>query len=268
MTQSQIDRRYDAAREIARKAGDEALRYFRVFDTLDIDRKGHQDLVSEGDRNVELLVRGLIETAFPQDAIVGEEHAPKPGTSGFTWVIDPIDGTANFVRGIPVWAVVIAVVEGAQTVIGVTHDPVHDEMSHARRGGGAFVNDRRIHVAQNASLSDGSVGVGFSGRTRGDEVLGLMRGLIERGGVFYRNASGAISLAFVAQGKLLGYAEAHMNAWDCMAGQLLVHEAGGLTEDQDARRMIADGGRVIVGAPEIFAELTEICERAFSPALT
>lgn len=264
MSQSQIDQRYDTAKEIAKKAGDEALRYFKVFDTLNIDRKGHQDLVSEGDRNVELLVRALIEKAFPQDAIVGEEHAPKAGTSGFTWVIDPIDGTANFVRGIPVWAVVIAVVEGPQTVIGVTYDAVHDELSHAKRGGGAFVNDRKIRVAENANLSDGSVGVGFSGRARGDEVIALMRELIEHGGVFYRNASGAVSLAFVAQGKLLGYAEAHMNAWDCMAGQLLVHEAGGRIEDQDAQQMIAEGGRVIVGAPDIFDELSKISLRAFS----
>ena len=263
MTQSEIDRRHAAARAIARTAGTEALRYFRSFETLTVDRKGQQDLVSEGDRNVELLVRREIAAAFPDDSIVGEEHAPVEGSSGFTWVIDPIDGTANFVRGIPAWTVVLAVVQGSQTVVGVIHDPVHDELHHARRGGGAFCNDRPIAVAPEASLTHGSVGIGYAARTRSAGVARAIAMLIDEGGVFYRNASGALMLAYVACGKLLAYVDVHMNPWDCLAGQLLIVEAGGMVEDQDAADMLRHGGRVVAGAPGVFGDVRRIADATF-----
>jgi len=258
-----IKARYDVAREIADKAGEEALRYFRAFETLKIDKKGHQDLVSEGDRNVELLVRAEIAAAFPDDGIVGEEHDSVVGTSGFTWVIDPIDGTANFVRGIPAWCVAIAVLQGGDTVVGIIHDPVHDEMHHAVRGGGAFINNNPISVAADAVLTDGSVGVGSSGRTTSDGIQNVIGSLMDEGGIFYRNASGALSLAYVACGKLLGYIEEHMNAWDCLAGQLIIAEAGGVVEDQDGAAMIANGGRVVAGAPGVWDDLIRIADKAY-----
>jgi len=264
VTDPEIEGRYNAARRIAKAAGQEALRYFQRFETLTIDKKGHQDLVSEGDRNVELLVRKEIAAAYPDDGIVGEEHAPVAGRSGFVWVIDPIDGTANFVRGIPAWTVVIAVTKAAETVAGVIHDPVHDEMFHTRRGGGAFCNDRQIRVASNASITDGSVGVGFSGRTRSDGVKKVVDMVIEEGGVFFRNASGALMLTYVACGKLLAYVEEHMNAWDCLAGQLLVAEAGGVVEAQDAAAMIRDGGRVVVAAPGVWPDILRIADAAYT----
>ena len=151
-------------------------------------------------------------------------------------------------RGIPAWTVVLACVRGGQTRVGIIHDPVHDETHHAREGGGAFLDDQPIRCAPDARLTDGSVGVGFSGRTRAEDVARLIDGLLAEGGVFLRNASGALSLAYVSSGRLLGYAESHMNAWDCLAGQLLVAEAGGMIEAQDADAMIRDGGRVVVGA--------------------
>lgn len=263
MSDSQIAARYDAAQQIAQAAGIEALRYFRSFESLTIDRKGHQDLVSEGDRNVELLVRAEIAAAFPEDGIVGEEHAALQGSSGYTWVIDPIDGTANFVRGIPAWTVAIACVKETETVIGIIHDPVHDEMTHARRGGGAFRNKTVISVAADAVLTEGTVGVGFSGRTSDTGIQKVIATLLAEGGVFYRNASGALSLAYVACGKLLGYIEEHMNAWDCIAGQLIVAEAGGVIEDQDAQAMIAEGGRVVVAAPGVAADIRRIADAAY-----
>ncbi|TYB90084.1 inositol monophosphatase [Oceaniovalibus sp. ACAM 378] len=264
VTVSPIDARLASARAIATQAGDVALEYFRSFDTLTIDRKGHQDLVSEADRNVETLVRGLIREAFPDDSIIGEEDAPEPGISGFTWVIDPIDGTANFVRGIPAWTVVLAVTDATGIVAGIVHDPVHGEMCHARTGGGAYCNDRKLGVTPGAKLTDGSVGIGFSARTATDGVVRAIEMLTEQGGVFYRNASGALMLSYVAQGKLLGYVESHMNAWDCLAGQLLIAEAGGRIEAQDTADMLRNGGRVVAGAPGVFADLVAIADAAFS----
>jgi myo-inositol-1(or 4)-monophosphatase len=259
-----IQERYAAAQRIATEAGAVALDYFRRFGGLNIEVKGHQDFVSEADRNVETFVRRELTRNFPDDAIVGEEDLPKPGNSGFTWVIDPIDGTTNFIHGIPGWTVVLAGVLGAGTEVGVVHDPVHDELFHCRRGGGAYCNDRRIGVLRGRDIRRGSVGVGFSGRTRAGGIKHLVNEIIDAGGVFYRNGSGALSLTYVASGKLLGYVEEHMNAWDCLAGQLLVAEAGGVIEDQDAADMIANGGRVIAGTPEVFADLRAMAERAYS----
>src|SRR3954452_2695997 len=149
-----LQHRLDVALRIAHEAGELALRHFRALDLLSIENKGHQDLVSNADREVELFVRAELARAFPDDGIVGEEHAPTSGTSGHIWVIDPIDGTANFVRGIPAWCVVIACVDQGMTEIGVIHEPSTGETFCASRGGGAFLNDRAIAASTATSLTE------------------------------------------------------------------------------------------------------------------
>ncbi|MBT8416311.1 MAG: inositol monophosphatase [Silicimonas sp.] len=248
----------DKAVEICRKAGQLALDYFRNRDDLEIETKGPQDWVTEADRNVELLIRDELARAWPDDGIVGEEHAAAVGNSGYRWVIDPIDGTANFVSGIPVWCVVLAGVAEGRTQLGVIHDPIHDETFVATRGGGATVNGKQMHVAKDVPIDAGTISIGFSNRAEARNTVPVIDDLLAAGAKFHRNASGAITLAYVAAGRLLGYMEEHMNAWDCLAGQLLIHEAGGRIEDQDADGMIDRGGRVIAGAPQVFAQLQDI----------
>lgn len=255
--------RHAAACRIAAEAGAMALDYFHKWDQLTIDVKGHQDFVSEADRNVEILVRARLAEAFPADAVVGEEGAPTPGTSGFTWVIDPIDGTTNFINGIPQWCVIIACVHRGETVIGVLHDPVHDELHHAVRGGGAFCNDRPIRCTAKTSLREGSLGVGFSGRTRIEGIKRLVCLACDAGTVFWRNGSGGLSLAYVATGRILGYAEEHMNAWDFLAGHLIVAEAGGRVEPVNADDAIARGGRVVVAGAGVFDEVAALAKAAY-----
>ena len=255
--------RVTTATEIAKAAGVLALKYFRQLENLTIERKGHQDFVSEADRDVETYVRAALSEAFPEDAIVGEEHEPKPGKSGFTWVIDPIDGTTNFINGIPAWTVVLAGVRNARTEIGVIHDPCHDETYAAVSGFGATLNEKPLTLSSDKGLQDGSIGVGFSNRTGTEGIGRLVNALLNDGSVFVRNASGALSLAYVAAGRLLGYSEEHMNAWDCLAGQLLVAEAGGSVEIQNADQMIASGGRVIVGTKGVYSDLLRMSEVAF-----
>lgn len=264
MPANEISRRYAEAQRIASEAGAMALAYFRRWDQLTIESKGHQDFVSEADKNVELAVRAALAKAFPDDGIVGEEAAPDPGSSGYTWVIDPIDGTTNFINGIPQWCVILACVRAGRTEIGVVHDPVHDEMHHARRGGGAFCNDRPIRCTTGKSLRDGSIGVGFSGRTQSDAIKRLVNAVIDQGGVFWRNGSGGLSLAYVASGRLLGYLEEHMNAWDYLAGHLIVAEAGGKVEPVDADVSIARGGRVVLGAADCWDDILKLADRAYS----
>ena len=260
--------RFGVAEKIARSGGALALDYFRRLDSLLIEDKGPQDFVSEADKAVELHIRAAIEAAFPDDGIVGEEHAPKPSRSGYVWIIDPIDGTSNFIAGIPVWCVVIAIVKDDATQIGVTFDPVHDEMFLARRGGGATLNGAQIRCPSDRTITRGSVSTGYCARISAEETLRLLEGVLSRGGVFHRNASGALSLAYVAAGRLIGYIEGHMNPWDCLSGQLLVHEAGGQVENQSAETMITEGGRVVAGGAGVFDILVEIADAAIGKGAT
>jgi myo-inositol-1(or 4)-monophosphatase len=162
--------------------------FLRKLDSLTIESKGHQDMVSEADREVELFVRAEIAKAYPDDGVVGEEHAPKKGSTGYDWVIDPIDGTANFVKGIPAWCVVIACAKDGATVTGVIHEPSTGETFYGEKGGGAFLNGKPIRTSASASLGDGSVGTGFSNRREIRNIVPFIDMLVSEGGVFYRNA--------------------------------------------------------------------------------
>jgi myo-inositol-1(or 4)-monophosphatase len=265
VVEDETSRRLSLALAIVRAAGREGWRYFEDLGSLTIESKGHQDMVSEADRNVEIFVRDRIAEAFPDDGVIGEEHAPKPSRSGYTWVIDPIDGTANFVNAIAAWTVVIAIVRDGVAEAGVIHEPSQDETFHARRGGGAFVNGRPLRVSRSISLSQGSLGTGFSNRREARNIVRLIDLLIDEGGVFFRNASGALMLAYVAAGRLLGYVEEHMNAWDCLAGLLLVEEAGGRIVKPDPQTVLEQGTVVVAGAPGVFDAVKTLTDRAFNP---
>ena len=258
--------RYSFAIDTIKTAGELALSYFSNLKILTVEKKGHQDLVSEADKQVEAFIREKLKLHFPNDQIVGEEGgsslSQKNEASRFVWVIDPIDGTANFVSGIPCWTIVISLVENNNLIAGFIFDPIYEELYIATLGGGAFCNERAIFVSQCESIKEGSIAVGFSNRSKPGFINNLVHQLVKEGGMFYRNASGALSLAYVAAGKLLGYCEDHMNAWDCLAGQLLVKEAGGIVEKQNVQEVLVNGGRVIAATPAIFKDLRRITEKA------
>lgn len=261
---SRFEDRHQFAIRLCQDAGESALSYFSDRASLVVDQKGTQDWVSEADRNVELLIRDRLAKAWPDDGIYGEEHDPKQGTSGFDWVIDPIDGTTNFVNGIPSWTIVLAGVSMGRTEVGVIHDPNVGETYAALRGAGATLNGAPMQVALGKPLESGTVAVGYSNRVTPENVIPVIADLIRLGAMYHRNASGALSIAYVAAGRLLGYMEEHMNAWDCLAGQLMVGEAGGRVEAQNADAMIRDGGRVVVGTPDAFDALVGIADRAWN----
>ncbi|MDC1269018.1 inositol monophosphatase, partial [Amylibacter sp.] len=164
------------------------------------------------------------------------------------------------------WCVVLACVHEDETKLGVIYEPCHDELFWGSLNNGAFLNDTPINVSKSDSLSIGSTGVGMNSRTASDMTVSFIKELIERGGIFYRNASGALMLSYVASGRLIGYAEPHMNAWDCLAGQLLIKEAGGVIETQSAEDMLLNGGRVIASGPGIFDELLKIANETYIPS--
>ena len=253
-----IDARFALARTIAAEGAEAALGYFNARDTLVIeDKVNPQDMVSQADRNVEVLLRARIEAAFPDDGILGEEGGAASGTSGFTWVLDPIDGTAPFLAGLPHWGVVIAIQQGDDTVAGVIAQPVAGETFTARSGAGAWLNDAPMRVGADLTLTTCNVGMGISHRSPLGPFVAAIEGVLKAGGMFYRNGSGAVMLASVAAGRLGGYYEPHMNPWDCLAGLLMVREAGGQTLPFPPG---AGGGVVLAAAPAVYGPLQAICQ--------
>jgi len=263
MPNDDIQLRLNFAKQVAEEAGQKALSFFQRINDLEIQQKSIQDYVSNADLEVEIFIRRCISVSFPNDSIVGEEHENTHGTSGYTWVIDPIDGTTNFLTEIPSWCVVLACVHEDETKLGVVYEPCHNELFWGAKDIGAFLNDESVNVSKSKSLDNGSTGVGMNSRTSSRMTVSFIQKLIERGGIFYRNASGALMLSYVASGRLIGYAEPHMNAWDCLAGQLLIKEAGGIIEVQDANEMLKSGGRVIASGPGVFDEILEIANKAY-----
>lgn len=250
-----IQQRLVVGREIATEAAALGLDYFRRRDALKIESKGPQDLVSQADRAVESFIRDRLAAYFPLDAIHGEEFGRSAQAGDYTWVIDPIDGTANFVSGIPAWCVVLACVHRGQVVLGITVDPNHAQTYSARRGQGAFLNGMPMKVSAARSVTEGSVGVGYCNRITPQTLFRFMVPFIEAGGMHYRNASGALMLAYVAAGQLLAYHEGHMNPWDCLAGLLMIEEAGGVSWPYNTERMFNDGDAILAGAPGVVAQL-------------
>jgi myo-inositol-1(or 4)-monophosphatase len=247
-----ITDRLSAAQDVARSAGRSALAFYRDRSTLAVIDKGIQDRVTEADRAIESEIQRYLANRFPEDGFLGEEAGPSENVVGSQtgiWVVDPIDGTDCFVFGIPSWCISIAWLYRERIGVGVVYDPIHDEMFVAAEGRGATLNGRKISVADATDAKSGLVGIGYSSRVTPDEMLGAIRRLTDTGGMFHRCGSGALSLAWVAAGRLIGYFEPHMNAWDCLAGLLLVREAGGWTND-----FLADGG-LAHGNPALAAAL-------------
>lgn len=248
-----------AAERVARAAGALALDFFRNRERLAVEHKGKQDLVSIADREVEALVRRELSAAFPGEAFIGEEEGG--AAADRVWVIDPIDGTLNFLRGIPSWAVVIAWVEDGRTELGVTYDPVHDELWTARRGHGAFRNGERITVSASARPEEAVVGLTFNFKQPAEPYAALIRQLAERGFEHRRMGSTAIQLCYVADGRIDALITLNCSSWDVLPGLLTVEEAGGQATDFVARHgFLGKGGAVAsnAGLAQVVSRLADL----------
>lgn len=250
-----IEQRYLLARDIARKAGQQAYQWFCQRDSLVIESKGLQDMVSAADKDTESLIRAAVSAECPEDGFLGEEGGLDHGDADFLWVIDPIDGTACFVNGMHSWCLSIAVMHAGKPVIGVVYDPNADEMFHACAGHGAFVNAQRLQAHAATSVRDGVLGVGFSHRVPVSSFVPFLDRVLTDGGMFIRNGSGALMLAYVAAGRLIGYYEPHINAWDCLAAIVLVQEAGGRVNDFLSDEGLHKGNPIIAAGADFYEEL-------------
>lgn len=261
LTLNELEKREIALHTITLSAGKLALERYQARQPGDFTLKGQQDFLTEADALVENYIRQAIFTLFPDDGLLGEETGGS-ATSPSLWVVDPIDGTANFARGIDHFCVTIAFVQNGETELGAIYNPVSDEMYLARKGQYVTKNDHPISVSSITNTHSASVELGWSTRVPQETYLTIMSSLLKSGTNIRRGASGALALAWVAEGRSDGYAECHMNAWDCLAGLLMVREAGGRTGIfPQTHADIINGGPVIAVAPgvaEIFAKDTMI----------
>lgn len=260
MTASDLDDRLTVACSVAREAGAIAREAFalapqsraRVF-------KGPQDYILESDAEVERVIRERLITAFSKDSFFGEESGGDFGRD--VWVVDPIDGTANFARGIPHFCISIAFVRDLRTEVGVIYQPATDELYVARRGGGATLNRRAMSVSGLTDARQSMIEAGWSSRRAPDPYLAIVGHLIKAGAQIMRGGSGALGLAYVAAGRTDGYCELHMNSWDALAGLLLVREAGGWINDFLADDGLRRGNAVLgctPGLKNIIAEAMDL----------
>ena len=217
----------------ARSAGDLILRSAENVGRLQVDEKGKNDYASEVDRMAEREIISIIKAAYPEHAILAEESGEHQGND-FVWVIDPLDGTTNYLHGFPQYSVSIALKYKGKLEVGVVYDPLRDELFTAKRGGGAMLNNRRLRVTNQNSLKGALLGTGFPFKTDKhlDAYLGMFRSLTTECAGIRRAGSAALDLAYVAAGRLDGYWEIGIMEWDMAAGILLIKEAGGVVHGE------------------------------------
>jgi myo-inositol-1(or 4)-monophosphatase len=255
-----LEARFFAGCAVAREAGALARRYFLARHELVVETKGTQDHVSQADREVETLIVEQLGRAFPEDRFLGEEGGGAAADS--LWVIDPIDGTSNFLRGLPAWCVSVAYVRNGQIELGIIHDACASELFAARRGHGASVNGVAMRVSGATSIAGAMLGLGFSYRRSPKTFAAVAERLLEAQCEFRRFGAGALAMAHVACGRLDGYWEQHINSWDVLAGILLVREAGGWTNDFLTGDGLLAGNPILACPPalrEPLIELTGTC---------
>lgn len=216
---------------VLRQAGARMRQAFASTEGRGYTLKGQQDYLTQTDGEIELLVRQAVQTSFPNDAFLGEETGGEMQTVSRLWVVDPIDGTANFARGIGHFCISLGLLKDGKPGLGAIYDPLRDELFWAAKGQGAYLNGERLQVSAVAQLPQAAVEVGWNNRRSPQDYVQLVSRVVSAGAAFRRAGSGALGLAYVAAGRSDAYVELHINAWDVAAGLLLVTEAGGMVND-------------------------------------
>ena len=249
----------------ARRAGGLIIRYLDRLEQLTVEKKGRRDFVSELDRAAEDDIIETVHYTYPNHRILAEESGSHDGAEqkpdeDFEWVIDPLDGTTNFLHGYPHFCVSIGVKHKGVMEYGIIFDPMRDELFTACRSKGAQLNNRRIRVSGKSSLNEAMVGAGFPLRNidRLDGTLRVLKGVLPKVSDIKVSGSAALDLAYVACGRLDGYWEAGLKPWDMAAGSLMVREAGGLVADYSGEQDHLDSGNIVAANPRMFNELMGI----------
>lgn len=251
--------RLSYATDLIREAGAVALGYFGRLSTLTVNSKGVQDVVSEADVAVEELIKSRLEQRFPTDAFLGEEtgHADFPGSTGI-WVVDPIDGTQPFVSGLATWCISMAYVRDGAVISGLVLNPVADELFAGGAGVPATLNGLPVQPHPGQDLGAGLTYLGYSPRVGPERVVPVLDRLLRAGGMFVRNGSGALGLCDVACGRLIGFVEPHINAWDCLGAVAVLQAAGVRVSDFLAGESLLRGNFIVAGPDAVYDDLVAV----------
>ncbi len=253
----------------ARRASGIITRASLDIDALTVQNKQHNDFVTEIDRAAEAAIIGVLLDAYPTHAILAEESG-RQGDSEYQWIIDPLDGTTNFLHGFPQYSISIALVHKGQLDQAVIYDPNRNDLFVASRGKGAYLNDRRLRVSKRLKLAEALIGTGFPYRdfSHLDTYMAMLRDMLQKTSGVRRPGSAALDLAYVAAGHLDGFWEIGLSKWDIAAGCLLIKEAGGLVGDFEGNDSYIDSGNIVAGNPKIFAQLLQTLAPHLTPALS
>jgi myo-inositol-1(or 4)-monophosphatase len=240
----------------ARRAGDIINRAAENIEQLKIKHKTLNDLVSEVDHAAEVAIISSLQKVYPNHAFLAEESG-RTGESDYEWIIDPLDGTTNFLHGFPVYGVSIALAYKKQLQVAVVYDPCRNDLYTAARGAGAYLNEKRIRVSKRDKLIDCLIGTGFPFKANSDidSYTDMFKTIALKTAGIRRPGAAALDLANVAAGRLDGFWEIGLSPWDMAAGALLIKEAGGLVGDLEGEDQFLDSGRIVAGNPKIFVQL-------------
>jgi len=244
----------------ARRAGSIINRAALEGGALEVKAKNKNDFVTQVDKAAEQAIINIIRAAYPDHSILAEESGDTPGARPeYLWVIDPLDGTTNYIHGFPQYCVSIGLEHRGVLTQGVVYDPGKNELFTASRGRGAFLDDRRIRVSKCLQLKDALVGTGFPFKelSRLDLYMRQLQGLMTESAGVRRAGAAALDLAYVAAGRLDAFWEMGLSRWDMAAGALLIQEAGGLVGDLQGGPGYLDKGEIACGTPKVFPQLLE-----------
>lgn len=244
----------------ARRAGELMVRHLNQLDSLQVSEKGRNDFVTQIDRNAEETIVEVIRDHYPDHAILAEESGSS-GSHEFQWIIDPLDGTTNYVHGFPVFSVSIAVAHNGEMQHAVVYDPLRQEIFSASRGQGAQLDGRRIRVSKQPSLTRALIATGFPYRTSEQDVdryLAMLRAVMLSTAGVRRPGSAALDLCYVAAGRVDGFWELGLKKWDVAAGGLIIREAGGRISDFRGTEHYLESGNLVAGNPKIYAALSRL----------
>jgi myo-inositol-1(or 4)-monophosphatase len=258
---AEVSERARLAETVVRKAGALAANYYDRRAALSIENKGVQDVVSEADRACEEMIVEALTRHFPEDGFLGEEGGLR-SKGKLIWVVDPIDGTDNFLRGIPFWCVSIGLVADRRALLGYIYNPVTEELFSAVKGGGAFLNGEAIRVSDTADVGRARICLGFSYRRPVAPHARVVKALLDAHCEYSRLGSGALGVAYTAAGRFDAYWEHHINAWDVAAGLAIVTEAGGVTNDFLAGDGFERGNEIFASTPKLAPKLGLLIEAA------
>jgi len=254
----------------ARKAARGLLRDFGEVEQLQVSKKGPADFVSNADLRAERTLRRELTKARPDFGLLMEEGGAEAGAdAGRRWIVDPLDGTSNFLHGLPHFAISIALEEAGEVTAGLVHAPVGDEMFWAERGRGAYLNDRRIRVSARARLADAllATGIPFKGIANHEGFLKTLAAVMPHVAGIRRFGSAALDLAYVAAGRYEGFWEYGLNPWDVAAGLILVREAGGFVTDFDGRTYRLGAPHILAGNDPLHDEIGRLLRAARAEAV-